>query len=179
MPYDDYGNYYADQAPQQRGDNPFIVEQPQTQQQSPMGGLSGLSGMMGAEGGGAGSMLGGGSAVGSSSGAGAGAGSSGAGSAMSSAGPWAALAAVIIANEMNAQDYRDEDSGDYAEDVLGGKVLEQDMNQRWLPKIFGEDLENDDLGLGADISAGADIGTLDFSNAWDTISSKGILSKLF
>lgn len=89
----------------------------------------------------------------------------------SSAGPWAALAAVIIGNEYNAQKggYRSENTGDYAQDLIGGKVLEQDFSKRWLPSVFGEDLKNDQFGLGADTQAGADIMTLDFGNAWDNL----------
>jgi len=158
--------------------NPFITTQPQQQQQG-MGGINPLQGFQAysqfSGQGGLGSLFGGGSSGGAAAG-----GSSG-GSALASAGPWAALAAAIIANESSARDggYRDEDTGDYLQDLFGGKVLEQDFNQRFLPKLVGEDFEDDKLGLGADASVAADLSTFDFSNAWDTFKDHGLLSKLF
>jgi len=80
----------------------------------------------------AGTVGGGGWAGGSAAG-----GASGGGSAIASAGPWAALAAIIYANEYNAigGGYRSEDSGQYAQDLFSGEVLGQDLEKRWLPKI--------------------------------------------
>lgn len=159
--------------------NPYMVYPPQQQQQqqqgiSPLQGLNLYQQFSGGEG--FGSFFGGGGAE-------TGAAASGAegSSFLSSAGPWAALAAAIIANEHEAISggYRDEDTGDYAQDLLGGKVLEQDFSKRWVPKLFGEDLEHDDLGIGADMLVGADLLTFDFSNAWDTFKEKGLLAKLF
>lgn len=153
---------------------------------SAAGGGGGAAGGAGGGGGGFGlsSIFGGGSAAGG--GAGAAGGSSAAGGAASSgagglasAGPWAALAAVILANESNARDndYRNKDDKKYAQDLLGGAVLEQDLNQRWLPKIYGKDLKNDKLGLGHDQKAIGEFGSGDFSNGFKALED-GTLGKL-
>ena len=154
---------------------------------SAAGGSGGAaSGAGGAGGGGFGlsSIFGGGSAAGG--GAGAAGGSSAAGGAASSgagglasAGPWAALAAVILANESNARDngYRNKDDKKYAQDLLGGAVLEQDLNQRWLPKIYGKDLKNDKFGLGHDQKAVGEFGSGDFSNGFKALED-GTLGKI-
>ena len=128
-----------------------------------------LKGMFG--GGGSAAGTGGASAAG-------GAASSGAGG-LASAGPWAALAAVILANESNARDndYRNKDDKKYAQDLLGGAVLEQDLNQRWLPKIYGKDLKNDKLGLGHDQKAIGEFGSGDFSNGFKALED-GTLGKI-
>ena len=152
---------------------------------SAAGGGGGAAGGAGGGGGfGLSSIFGGGSAAGG--GAGAAGGSSAAGGAASSgagglasAGPWAALAAVILANESNARDndYRNKDDKKYAQDLLGGAVLEQDLNQRWLPKIYGKDLKNDKLGLGHDQKAIGEFGSGDFSNGFKALED-GTLGKL-
>lgn len=69
-------------------------------------------------------------------GAGAG-GSGGAMSGLAAAGPWAALAAAIGVNEYNAKKggYRAEDDKDYAIDLATSAVGNQDLEQRWLPKL--------------------------------------------
>ena len=148
------------------------------------GGASAAGGAGGGGGFGLSSIFGGGSAAGG--GAGAAGGSSAAGGAASSgagglasAGPWAALAAVILANESNARDndYRNKDDKKYAQDLLGGAVLEQDLNQRWLPKIYGKDLKNDKLGLGHDQKAVGEFGSGDFSNGFKALED-GTLGKL-
>lgn len=148
------------------------------------GGAAGGAGGAGGGGFGLSSIFGGGSAAGG--GAGAAGGSSAAGGAASSgagglasAGPWAALAAVIIANESNARDndYRNKDDKKYAQDLLGGAVLEQDLNQRWLPKIYGKDLKNDKLGLGHDQKAIGEFGSGDFSNGFKALED-GTLGKI-
>lgn len=148
------------------------------------GGAAGGAGGAGGGGFGLSSIFGGGSAAGG--GAGAAGGSSAAGGAASSgagglasAGPWAALAAVILANESNARDndYRNKDDKKYAQDLLGGAVLEQDLNQRWLPKIYGKDLKNDKLGLGYDQKAIGEFGSGDFSNGFKALED-GTLGKL-
>ena len=155
---------------------------------SAAGGSGGAAGGAGGGGGGFGlsSIFGGGSAAGGGAGAGAAGGSSAAGGAASSgagglasAGPWAALAAVIIANESNARDndYRNKDDKKYAQDLLGGAVLEQDLNQRWLPKIYGKDLKNDKLGLGHDQKAIGEFGSGDFSNGFKALED-GTLGKI-
>ena len=153
---------------------------------SAAGGSGGAAGGAGGGGGGFGlsSIFGGGSAAGG--GAGAAGGSSAAGGAASSgagglasAGLWAALAAVILANESNARDndYRNKDDKKYAQDLLGGAVLEQDLNQRWLPKIYGKDLKNDKLGLGHDQKAIGEFGSGDFSNGFKALED-GTLGKI-
>lgn len=146
------------------------------------GGAAGGAGGAGGGGFGLSSIFGGGSAggagaAGGSSAAG-GAASSGAGG-LASAGPWAALAAVILANESNARDndYRDKDDKKYAQDLLGGAVLEQDLNQRWLPKIYGKDLKNDKFGLGHDQKAIGEFGSGDFSNGFKALED-GTLGKI-
>jgi hypothetical protein len=166
----------------QGSQNPFVVEQPQPeQQQAGMNPLQGLQayqqfsggGMFGggAAGGGAGAASGSaGSAAGGAGGGAAGGGSS----ALASAGPWAALAAVIIANEYGAKEGGRRRSGsDYYKDLLGGKVLEQDAPY-WSQKMFGS---SDKAGLGADFEAGAELATLDFSNFFDK-AKQGTLGKL-
>jgi len=126
-----------------------------------------------------GGIASGGTAGGTAGGA---AGGSGA-SALSSLGPWAALAAIIYANEREAQrgGYRSEDDTQYAKDLLGGKVLSQDVEQRWAPK-----LESAWGGSGSMASAASNIGSLDFSNAWGDLKQHwkddpiiGALSGLF
>lgn len=169
--------------------NPY--EQPSNQQQgmSPMQGLqayqqiAGGGGAAGATGAGGGvstavpeimqssSMIGG-----SSAGGGGGSG----GSMLASAGPWAALAAIVIGNESEAEKggYRAEDRTERAKDMLSGRVLEQDVEQRWLPKMFGENLENDETGLGGDMLGASQLGGGNFSDAWDSFKNKGTLSKI-
>lgn len=157
--------------------NPFSTvpqQQPQQQQgMSPLDGLQIYKQFAGGEG--LGGMFGGGSGAGGS--AAGGSAGSGAGSAMASAGPWAALAAVIMANEYNADEYRQEDPVKYAQDIFGGKVLEQDFQKRWLPMMFGEDLKHDKTGLGGDMAIGADLATLDFGNALEGLK-EGTLGKV-
>lgn len=135
--------YYGQGGYPQQGykdENPFAT----TSQQPAGGGMPqmpmGLMGMMGGEGGMGGMFGGGGAAVtgggggGSAAAGGAGSAASGAGSSMagglSAAGPWALLAAVIIANESEAKKAgrRSEDHGEHAQDMITGKVLEQDMD---------------------------------------------------
>ena len=150
------------------------------------GGAAGGAGGAGGGGFGLSSIFGGGGSAAGAGGAGAAGGSSAAGGAASSgagglasAGPWAALAAVILANESNARDndYRNKDDKKYAQDLLGGAVLEQDLNQRWLPKIYGKDLKNDKFGLGHDQKAIGEFGSGDFSNGFKALED-GTLGKL-
>ena len=178
--------------------NPFVVNQPQEQeQQSPFGQIDPqmmgqvakmFGGGSGPTGGAAGfdsagfntaMFPSGGAAGGSTAGSGAASGGSSMSSMASSAGPWAALAAVIMANEYNAQKggYRQEDPVKYAQDIFGGKVLEQDFQKRWLPMMFGEDLKHDKTGLGGDMAIGADLATLDFGNALEGIKD-GTVGKI-
>lgn len=148
---------------------------------------------------GGGAAAGGGTGIGSAAGsgfssgaAGAGAGAGGAtagGSGASSGagfGPWALLAAIIIANEKGGKDAgaRDENPWHQTRDAVTGRVVEQDFHQRWLPKWFGEDrgggdYEKDVTGFGADTHALADFTTFDPKNAWKTIWEHGSARKVF
>ena len=151
------------------------------------GGGSSAAGGGGSGGWGLGSMFGGGgtagaggTAAGTSGGSSAAGGAASSGSSgMAAGGMWAALAAVIIANEDNARKggYRDENKGDYAKDLLGGKVIEQDFNQRWLPKIYGKDLENDKTGIGHEQKAFGELMSGDFKNAGKALEN-GTIGKL-
>lgn len=132
-----------------------------------------------------GAAAGGGTAAGAGGTAGGSAAGSG-GSALGSIGPWAALAAIIMANEKGGRDAgaRDENKTHQARDAVTGRVVEQDFHQRWLPKWFGEDrgggdYENDSTGFGADTHALADLTTFDPSNAWDTLRENGSARKLW
>ena len=163
-------------------------EQPQQQQPGMgMGNIGGIAEMFG--GGGAATATeggttaaGGGAAAGgtATAGAGAGGGAAGGGGGFAAAGPWAALAAVIIANESEAKrgGYRSEDDGEYAKDLVTGEVLQQDVEERWLPKIFGDDLENDETGMGGDTLAATQFATGDFAEAWHTMKDDGVLGKI-
>lgn len=84
-------------------------------------------------------------------------------SAMAGAGWWALLAAVIVGNEDKSRQegYRDEDHGDWALDALGGKVVEQDVDKFADKGNFEGTMLHDSMQFGADLA------TLDFSNAWD------------
>lgn len=135
-------------------------------------GLGSLFGGGGAAGGGAA----GGSAAGGSA---AGGGASSAGGGMAAGGMWAALAAAIMVNEYNAKKggYRSEDDKQYAKDLIGGKVLEQDFNQRWLPKLYGKDLKNDKTGIGHDQKAFGEFMTFDFKNGFKALED-GTVGKM-
>ena len=136
------------------------------------------------------SFMGGGSAAGSGAGAGgATAGGSaggssaagGLGSAAASAGPWAALAAVVAVNEYNAKKggFRAENDKEYAKDLITGKVVSQDINGRWAPKLFGS---SDKMGLGADMKAAGEASHLDLNGTIDNLkngTSGKLLKKIF
>lgn len=107
-----------------------FAQQPQQQPQQGGGGMPGMPGMASQfMGGGTAGGAGTGAATGAAGGGGSGAASSG-GSMLGSAGPWAALAAVIVGNELYArnQGRRDENPWTQVQDGLTGKVLEQDMD---------------------------------------------------
>lgn len=175
----------------------------QQQQQMPMGGMQGLQQIMGGGGvggtggGGLGGSVGNsanfmsnfGGSTGGSMGFGSTAGLEGVaglggetaavtgstqgGGMMAAAGPWAALAAVIIGNEVVASNTGRRNTGwDYAGDLAGGYVLEQDT-QAFSDKVFGED---DVSGLGGDIKAIGNLGSGDFGNALQDIRG-GTLGK--
>lgn len=126
------------------------------------------------------SFMGGGSAAGSGAGAGgAAAGGSaggGLGSAAASAGPWGALAAAIAVNEYNAKNggFRAENDKEYAKDLITGKVVSQDINGRWAPKLFGS---SDKMGLGADMKAAGEASHLDLNGTIDNLKN-GTIGKL-
>lgn len=158
-----------------------------------VGGLGGATMGAGAGGGavtgaglGSGAAAAGGATVGGGATA-AGAGGGG-GSALAGAGPWALLAALIMANEKGGRDAgaRNPNKTHQARDALTGKVVQQDFQQRWLPKWFGEDqsngmgdYKNDKTGFGADTHALTDFMSLDFSNGLKTIRKSGSARKLF
>lgn len=185
--------------------NPYVVETPQSQQQQqgiPQGpGLQGLKELFGlggageavggvagqgtgtAAGGGAmgggvagggelGAMLGGSGGATGASGAGS---AGGGGSAFASAGPWAALAAAVIANEYSANEAgrRPENESQWARDALTGKVTTYDAPYL-TQKVFGKD----QFGFGGDIIGGAELSTGDFSNAWEAFKEQGTIGKI-
>ena len=127
-------------------------------------------------GGGSGASAGGagGAAAGSSAGGSSAAG--GLGGAAASAGPWAALAAVVAVNEYNAKKggFRAENDKEYAKDLATGKVMSQDINGRWAPKLFGS---SDKMGLGADMKAGGEASHLDLNGTIDNLKN-GTVGKL-
>lgn len=125
---------------------------------------------------------GGGGAAGGGAGSSAGA-AAGGESALASAGPWAALAALIAGNEREAKrgGYRDDSDWRYTLDLLFGKVSEQDAYNRWIPKL-GDDLLGDDgdrFGMQADMGGFFDLLTGDFSNWWDNMKNEGSLARMF
>lgn len=121
----------------------------------------------GGSGGAAGGTAGAGGSVGGAAG-----GSSAAGSGIAAAGPWAALAAIIAVNEKSARNggHR-RDGADYAKDLASGKVLSQDVNERWVPKLGG--YENDKTGLLHDAGAGAEFLSLDFKDGFKKLADGG------
>ena len=137
--------------------------------------MGGGAGGAGAGAGGAGGAGAGGAAAGSSAGGSSAAG--GLGGAAAAAGPWAALAAIIGVNEYNAKKggYRAEDDKEYAKDLATGKVMSQDINQRWAPKLFGKD---DKMGFGADMKAAGEASHLDLNGTFDNLEN-GTIGKLF
>lgn len=95
-----------------------------------LGGTTASAGLGGTFAGGAaaGGTAAGGAAAGGAAG-GAAAGGSAAGG-IASGGPWALLAAAIVGNEVNAKKKgrRSDDNGQYAMDLISGKVMEQDSD---------------------------------------------------
>jgi len=120
---------------EQRLQMAYMRSQQQQQQQgggmNPMQGYNMYQQFAGGGAGGSGAATGAtGSAAGSTSAAtGAGSGAAGSGSGfMAAAGPWAALAAAIAANETwaNSEGRRPDDFGEHMGDLFTGKVLERD-----------------------------------------------------
>lgn len=135
----------------------------------------GAGGTLGAfaEGGAAGGLGGLGGGASAAGGAGA-AGGGGAASGLAAAGPWAALAAAIIANESYAKNhgYR-RDGADYYKDLATGRVLSQDVDNRWAPMLFGK---NDRMGLGKDMSFAADLGSFQFGKAFKDLKGSSLFT---
>lgn len=79
--------------------------------------------------------LGSASSMGFGGGAAGGAGAGAAGGGMAAAGPFAALAALIMLNEADSKKrgLRSENQGEYTKDLLTGKVLTQDIEGKWGP----------------------------------------------
>ena len=140
-----------------------MTQQPAQQSAGGMDPSMGM-GAMQAFGGGSGGAAGG--AAGTSGG------SSAASSGVAAAGPWAALAAIIAVNEKSARNggHR-RDGADYAKDLASGKVLSQDVNERWVPKLGG--YENDKTGLLHDAGAGAEFLSLDFKDGFKKLADGG------
>lgn len=78
---------------------------------------------------------------------------------LAAAGPWAALAAVIAANEtwQKKTGNRREGAGQY-KDMLSGAVLRQD-SERYAKHLFKDDMSGDKIGIGGDMNLGADFGS--------------------
>jgi hypothetical protein len=143
-------------------------------QQSPLGGLGSIMpSIMSAVGGGGASTgattAGAGGAAATSGGGAAASGGGGMGSAVAAAGPWAALAAVIIGNETWASKTghrRGKTFGKkHIKDIMSTEVLNQDIEGRILPEI-GID-ENTKLSKA--ISLVGNPISLDFGKTWDRI----------
>ena len=104
----------------------------------------------------------------------------GLGQAAMSVGPWAGLAAAIGVNEYNAKKggHRSENPWTYGRELATGKVLEQDLEKRWLPKVFGDDK----TGLGNDMLAGVQLSRGNFGGFKDSIKESSLgkmLRKIF
>lgn len=142
-----YNTYVPAQSYQQQPQQPIYQPQQQQSQGSPLSGLgqlglnaykSGLFSNSATVGGGEAAFAGpqtitmpaAGATSGSAAGGGAASGASSGGGMLASAGPWAALAAVIMANESEANKAgrRDEDRTSRGVDMLSGAVLEQDAD---------------------------------------------------
>jgi hypothetical protein len=133
--------------------NPFMLEQPEQEQNTPgFGGLNSIMNMM-PETVGAGTTVGAGAGagtfeaagagvqgiggIGAGAGAGAGGGSAAGMGGYAVGGVWAALAAIIVGNEVMARKsgHRSKDTGEYITDIASTEVFNQDLEERWLPKI--------------------------------------------
>ncbi|OZI26719.1 hypothetical protein CAL26_05195 [Bordetella genomosp. 9] len=151
---------------------------------SQAGGLGGLGGLTAAPGvslagsGAATSGIGAGGTLGAfaegggaAAGGAAGGGSAGAGLAAF----WpAAVVAAAVGNEMYAKNhgYR-RDGADYYKDLATGRVLSQDVDNRWSPMIFGK---NDNMGFGHDASFAADVGSFQFGKAFKDLKKSSLLT---
>lgn len=157
-------------------------------QQAGMGGLGGLGGTISAApglslagGGAATSGIGAGGSLGAFAGGG-GAAAGGAAGGGAAAGGTAALGATGIgalvlagiANENYAKNhgYRRE-GADYYKDLATGRVLSQDVDNRWSPMLFGK---NDNMGFGHDMSFAADLGSFQFGKAFKDFKKSSLLT---
>ena len=120
-------------------------------------------------------------AGGSAAGGGAAAGGSSAAGGLASAGPWAALAAVIGFNEENARKkgFRDENRGKRLQDQITGKVLTQDIEGRWEPKL--DDWTGGKAsgwGFTGDMKGASEIGSFRFGKGLKTLWNDGTIGKI-
>lgn len=151
-----------------------MMRQTQAQQGGDMGPITSSMGVGNFQ-----SIFGGGAGAGSTTGAGA-SGASGAASSGglgSLAGMWpAAVVVAAVANESYAKDKGYRRGGlDYIKDLGLGRVLYQDIDQRWAPKLTGK---SDKLGIGGDMRAGAALGSLQPKKAIDHLKNDSSIGKL-
>jgi hypothetical protein len=149
------------------------------------GGLGGLGGTITAAptvfGGAATSGIGAGGTLGSfaagGSGAAGGAAAGGAatgGTAALGATGIGALVLAGIANENYAKSHGfRRDGADYYKDLATGRVLSQDVDNRWSPMLFGK---NDNMGFGHDMSTAADLGSFQFGKAFKDFKKSSLLT---
>jgi len=123
------------------------------------GAASGTSGIAGAE-------LGHIAASGAGGAGGGAAGGSGIGGAAAAGGPWAALAAVIIGNELYASKKGHRSGKAFGKkhigDIMSTEVFNKDMEKRWLPKLGIKE----DTKLSKAISLLSNPGGLNFKKQW-------------
>lgn len=121
-------------------------------------------------------------AAGTGAGAGAGAATAGGGAGaggLAAAGPWAALAALVIGNESAQKKTGNRREGtQYLKDLFGGKVVEQDMNK------YADKWDKDgDKGIGSDMKTFGNLATFDFKNAFKEAKKGGapmaLIKKIF
>lgn len=110
-----------------------------------------------------------------------GAGGGGMGSMLSSAGPWAALAAAIYMNEKDSdkKGLRDKDPWGRTKDTLTGKVLVDDIEGKWGPKL--DDWTGgkfSDSGLKGDWVGGAKIAGGNLKGGLQDLYKEGIAGKV-
>lgn len=130
---------------------------------SALGSLEGLTATSGGAVSGGGGAAAGGSAAGGSA----------AGAGMAALWPYAIVAAAV-GNELYARNHGERRSGgDYYKDLVTGRVLSQDVDKRWSPKVFGK---NDNTGMGHDASFAADIGSFQFGKAFKDLKKSSLLT---
>ena len=119
----------------------------------------------------------GGAGAGAGAAAGGGSGSAAAGTGVAASGPWGWIAAAVAANEISAHNggYR-RNGWQGVKDLVGGKVMEQDANQRFSKYLGGYD--DDKTGLMNDAGAFQEFATLDFKNGAKKITDHGTLNRI-